>query len=609
MHGATNLVAHSPVDPSNNTNHRAHPQGTAVSSGFVGTPPTAPTTTPPNYVSPSYVPPHNPGETRTVSSHHYGAQMWGPIGDRDVLPPTSAAINIPSGTCHSPAMTSAKQTPDAESFYDDIKSNYNWLNMNSRGASISEPVSQVHRDSTTQAVKQSHKHTHSDSSRIVVPPVGTSQFPAASTPATPPPSRQVTTNTPPITTTSDPPRQLNQIPHFSTKSPTTTRAPFQEITPTTTTLPSNPGATLTESCTGHSHTVNSNSAPDFDSAKPSPSTRLHGPGLRTSGNQNANSTLFGMSQGDYMMSIPPRHVGLMNGGQNNCFLNVVVQSLWNLSRFREPFFNLKESPDSIYTALKGIFCNIRETDKRTVSPNILRQALSQHFSREARFQLGETEDAREAFEAILTCLHKCLVLPHHASPCHEPTCISHHVFGLSLTQKGECPCGTLSSTNNFQTFVIYATIDYKLNKLQEMVKMTNTLQTSCVSCHSTVRTHLYLRQRFDPQVLTIGLNWPTPHPSPDDILGFFVEVEETLQLGDIFEGRNSTYDLRGMICFWRTHYISIFSFSNPQTNPTHHRQWIKFDDSNFQQIGTTWEQFVSGQHFEHPVLLFYQKRR
>ena len=113
-------------------------------------------------------------------------------------------------------------------------------------------------------------------------------------------------------------------------------------------------------------------------------------------------------------------------GQHSCFVNVVVQTLWNVSAFRDAFLVCEPHKDargedsSIFLAMKQV-CSMMEdgaaaaaTDTSQSKPqqataSALKEAL---FHLDSSFELGEMHDATEAHEALLEALHRAQAPPH-----------------------------------------------------------------------------------------------------------------------------------------------------------------------------------------------------
>ncbi|GLI67376.1 hypothetical protein VaNZ11_011557 [Volvox africanus] len=126
--------------------------------------------------------------------------------------------------------------------------------------------------------------------------------------------------------------------------------------------------------------------------------------------------------------------GLQNlGGQHNCFLNVIIQSLWHLRSFREAVLQLSVdevaargaavADITVLRALVGVFRAMAAplasatsvqlptpagSPSWVVSPLELREALSVLETGQAvvRLDLSEMHDAFEVLLVLLTCMHR-----------------------------------------------------------------------------------------------------------------------------------------------------------------------------------------------------------
>ena len=188
------------------------------------------------------------------------------------------------------------------------------------------------------------------------------------------------------------------------------------------------------------------------------------------------------------------HRGLENDlGDNHCFLNVVIQALWNLQSFRKLLLNAPwhqhDGEDQeiarstcCYCALKSLFNDFASSEADTIPPDSLRQALSSVYDAKGRFKTGDMEDATETIEAILGILHACNVQPmqqvsttcncsssnHLLGPsaefveeasnfgCH-PVCLAHQVFGLEVVDVARCSfCGATGEPSVAASYVYSA---------------------------------------------------------------------------------------------------------------------------------------------------------
>ena len=113
-------------------------------------------------------------------------------------------------------------------------------------------------------------------------------------------------------------------------------------------------------------------------------------------------------------------------GQHSCFVNVVVQTLWNVGAFRDAFLkeraqlDASEEDRSIFSAMAEV-CAMMEgamvddasaadatagkasPPKPQATASALKEAL---YRLDSSFELGEMHDATEAHEALLEALHR-----------------------------------------------------------------------------------------------------------------------------------------------------------------------------------------------------------
>ncbi|KAK3242463.1 hypothetical protein CYMTET_47844 [Cymbomonas tetramitiformis] len=109
--------------------------------------------------------------------------------------------------------------------------------------------------------------------------------------------------------------------------------------------------------------------------------------------------------------------GLVNEtGENNCFLNVIIQSLWHLPTFRSTLL-LEPEPRAwepappkedveMLQALRRVFAALSE-QQSTIAPRELRAALRLSVGAEW-FDLEQKHDAMEVLDLIFAALHRAL---------------------------------------------------------------------------------------------------------------------------------------------------------------------------------------------------------
>ncbi|THG16551.1 hypothetical protein TEA_012123 [Camellia sinensis var. sinensis] len=235
--------------------------------------------------------------------------------------------------------------------------------------------------------------------------------------------------------------------------------------------------------------------------------------------------------------------GLINDGENNCFLNVIVQSLWHLRTFRGEFLSISKSVHAhigdpcVVCAIYDIFTALREAANKggaAVSPTNLRIALSK-LKYNGNFQEGQMNDASEALLAILDILHQ------------------------SFT------CGSGS--------------DYAESPFDELLKLANEhyCDSEVGGCGKLNNLHHILST--PPHVFTTVLGWSTKE-DVDNISAILAALTTEIDIGVIYEGIDpgNKHSLISMVCYCPIHFI-CFVYSRA------YEKWILFEDKTVKLIG------------------------
>eukprot|EP00771_Trimastix_marina_P000186 gnl/Trimastix_PCT/1194.p1 GENE.gnl/Trimastix_PCT/1194~~gnl/Trimastix_PCT/1194.p1 ORF type:complete len:425 (-),score=92.35 gnl/Trimastix_PCT/1194:44-1318(-) len=322
----------------------------------------------------------------------------------------------------------------------------------------------------------------------------------------------------------------------------------------------------------------------------------------------------------------PFEKGLGNQpGQNNCFLNVVIQVLWHLEDFRIPFSQLYLSqhhcpggnPRScIFCALKHIFTQIEYSPVQQIPIDALRVALSVRYGKEGRFALGELDDAMEAFEAVLESIHNAL-----REPCvsaHYCTCVAHDVFSLRLADQVVCrACGAASKPLCYQQWILnvcaadlwsawtrYPHLSFGALLRQCMAEHKSCPAERCACKSPQIRMLLRL-----PKILPVALNWHAESVAATDVAAVAGLIPNMLEIDHVFPDglgaptedrpQNAFGYLRAVICYRGRHYFA-FLYSALA------RRWLMFNDSVVSEAGTLDDVLLRCQAIRaQPSLLLY----
>ncbi|KTF76201.1 hypothetical protein cypCar_00037393 [Cyprinus carpio] len=249
--------------------------------------------------------------------------------------------------------------------------------------------------------------------------------------------------------------------------------------------------------------------------------------------------------------------GLLNEpGQNSCFLNSAVQS---------------------------IFCQFQQSRERALPSDTLRHALAETFKDEQRFQLGLMDDAAECFFVCRSCGASSDPLPF--------TELVHYVSSTALCQQVE---RILEKTDRLRS-----------DMFGELLQAANTIGDlrNCPSnCGQSIKIRRVLMNC--PEIVTIGFVWDAEQSDlTEDVIR---SLGPNLNLSGLFykvtdeNAKKRDLHLVGMICYSSRHYLA-FAFHSKSS------KWIFFDDATVKEIGSKWKDVASKcirGHFQ-PLLLFY----
>ncbi|CAI9787269.1 unnamed protein product [Fraxinus pennsylvanica] len=248
--------------------------------------------------------------------------------------------------------------------------------------------------------------------------------------------------------------------------------------------------------------------------------------------------------------------GLKNkAGEYNCFLNVIIQSLWHLRHFRDELLrtsigHIHAGDPCVTCALYDIFTSLSiastDTRRESVAPRSLRVALSNWSPDSKFFQEGQMNDASE-------------------------------VLGV------KCP------GNSF-------------DELLNLVEMSQQLacDPEVGGCGKLNYVHRVLSAK--PHVFITVLGWQNTCESADDIITTLAALTTEIDISVLYRGheQKSTHCLVSVVCYYGLHYC-CFAYQNE------HEKWIMYDDETVKVIGS-WNDVLAMCERGHmqPQVLFFE---
>ncbi|KAK9080469.1 hypothetical protein SSX86_000227 [Deinandra increscens subsp. villosa] len=330
--------------------------------------------------------------------------------------------------------------------------------------------------------------------------------------------------------------------------------------------------------------------------------------------------------------------GLKNEvGEYNCFLNVIIQSLWHLRRFREEFLgtstcdHLHVGDPCVTCALYDIFSALNsastDTKVQAVAPTSLRIALSNLYPDSNFFQEAQMNDASEVLEVIFDCLHKSFTSGAHifdteqmesskmgSWECVNKACTAHSLFGMDIFERMNCyNCGletrSLKYTSFFHQINANALRTMKVmcpgvsfDELLNSVEMNHQLacDPEVGGCGKLNYIHHILSS--PPHVFTTVIGWLNTCESVENIKATVAALSTEIDLSVLYRGLdpNNTRRLVSVVCYYGQHY-HCFAYSHA------HQRWVMYDDKTVKVVGR-WEDVVLMCEKGHlqPQVLFYE---
>ncbi|KAL4566551.1 hypothetical protein LXL04_030668 [Taraxacum kok-saghyz] len=332
--------------------------------------------------------------------------------------------------------------------------------------------------------------------------------------------------------------------------------------------------------------------------------------------------------------------GLKNEvGEYNCFLNVIIQSLWHLRRFREEFLNTTSTSAHVHVgdpcvtcALHDIFKALNNASKSqavVVAPTSLRIALSNLYPHSSFFQEAQMNDASEVLGVIFDCLHKSFIssptnLSNNSNlsennslgswECENDTCTAHSLFGMDIFERMNCYNCNLETrrlkytsffhqinANSLRTMKVMCP-ESSLDELLNLVEMNHQLACDPEDGGCGKLNYIHHILSTPPHIFTTVLGWQNTCESVEDIKATLTALSTDIDLSVLYRGLDpkNTRTLVSVVCYYGQHY-HCFAYSHV------HKRWVMYDDKTVKVIGR-WEDVVSMCEKGHlqPQVLFYE---
>ncbi|GAB4860675.1 hypothetical protein Ancab_035838 [Ancistrocladus abbreviatus] len=331
-------------------------------------------------------------------------------------------------------------------------------------------------------------------------------------------------------------------------------------------------------------------------------------------------------------------MGLQNEvGEYNCFLNVIIQSLWNLRRFREEFLR-RSTSEHVHVGDPCVVCalydiltalSIASTDAKgeAVAPTSLRIALSNLCPDSNFFQEGQMNDASEVLAVIFQCLHQSFTSGSSVSDtesvesnclgswdCNSNACIVHSLFGMDIFERMNCyNCGLESRHLKYTTFFhnINASAlrtmkvmcaESSFGELLNLVEMNHQLACDPEASGCGKLNHIHHILSTPPCVFTTVLGWQNTCESVEDIRATLSALATEIDISVLYRGLDpkNIRRLVSVVCYYGQHY-HCFAYSHDQ------ERWIMYDDKTVKVIGS-WDEVLAMCERGHlqPQVLFYE---
>eukprot|EP01060_Flectonema_neradi_P035580 TRINITY_DN6588_c5_g1_i1.p1 TRINITY_DN6588_c5_g1~~TRINITY_DN6588_c5_g1_i1.p1 ORF type:complete len:762 (+),score=144.87 TRINITY_DN6588_c5_g1_i1:81-2366(+) len=316
---------------------------------------------------------------------------------------------------------------------------------------------------------------------------------------------------------------------------------------------------------------------------------------------------------------PRKETGLVNNpGDNNCFLNVILQSLFHIKSFGDKLLEEADKPHNCIAGcmLCGIATLFEDQQTDTIDAHQLRKTLAGTSRGEINFDIGGMSDAGEALETLLEKLHN-ISYPSSVTACKPDSCWIHHTLGTRITSTRRCDsCSHVPQPNSYWSNVMYlpASAIYRnkngsANHFLSVFATCGAENTSYGTCDADqCKGKVTITELADhlPDVLVLNLVWKSRFAEISEIEGTAYQLQEKVAVNDLPVFSNVPSDhqwaqLLGFVCYYKgSHYVAYFKDEKGV--------WVYLDDSTVRPLTSdllSAQLHVVRSQYQ-PCLLFYK---
>ncbi|RLN91948.1 hypothetical protein BBJ28_00013474 [Nothophytophthora sp. Chile5] len=347
------------------------------------------------------------------------------------------------------------------------------------------------------------------------------------------------------------------------------------------------------------------------------------------------------------------HRGLLNAsGENNCFLNVVIQSFWHLTSMRHFLLHVEVKDESrtvesnVLRALKvgdqdcllvigfalpgSMMTEYDDTSSGVLHSRAIRKGLSVLYSADKNFQEGAMYDAEETLLALLNLMHqqtdsteieethkttmmvKSLVrlvssdtYEEKPQAVFDDNSIPHLVFSHQIYDRYVCASCNHSTPWDLYSNLVYSTyasdlFACKYDSTEQMFRRLTAQEADVASkceqksCRGKLSKERVIH-RF-PMVFAVSILWATTSATKEQVQGVLANIGDRVDLAKCFDAAGPVIRFKngGLRTTYRLRGFVCYYGRHYVAlfYSTAHKMWLLFDDSRVLEIGT-WNNVVA----------------